>query len=165
MKNILKIIGIILGDVFTSKFMKTVYKVLTGIVIFWLLFIPTLALSEVYKTVPGLNFIFEPREDFPEARFIDRIDGEAGVVERRTYKEVFMYSFENWYVIPIMALAGILLTIAVLAPLIPLVTALLMLALLYERALALIDFIKKLPKTIKSYKEYIAYRLNGNSYD
>jgi len=135
----LRILGLILRDVFTSRFMKVLYVFLGVWALLWLLFVPTVfVLQEGYSRVPVLNSI----------NILENKDGSKGFDEG--YKELFRDSYSDpaGLTLPILTL---ILLVCILWPIIVLFIGLVVLVGLYIGIRDLIYHIPKIPRNIKNY--------------
>ena len=158
MKKNMKLLGLVLRDVFTSVFMLTVYKVLAGIIICWSLCVPSLMLLEQgYSKVPLLkSFLFSG----DNTDIIVRVE-EDGTIRYNNYTEIFEATYSSFGAVLLTAMGGGLVLILVFTPLIFLVGILIGLALLFVIGAGLWGFLTHIPSNYKRYKRELEERL-GN---
>lgn len=154
MIKILKIIGFMLSDFFTSGFMKVIYKIVGVLVLLWALFIPaTMFYDNVSIKTEFLSFIYDQDDGTNATPLLEQLN-------KNSYVELFKFTIESPANFLLTCIGNIILLVAVFMPLIYLIFFLAGLCILFLGIKISIEFILDLPSNIRDYFKELNKRIS-----
>ena len=95
MKNSLKMIELILQDIFLSIFMKTMYKIVAGIFVCWALFIPSVKVLDFYRGKPLLKYIPNEENERLSIQVLDSHSIKVTIIANRDISKSILWSLDK----------------------------------------------------------------------